>query len=195
VSRGKYICFEGISGCGKDTQINLTYEWLESKGYKVKIVEEPTNFLRDKIKENWKKDTKNPLVDTFLFCADRAYLVENFLEPSLENGDIVLSNRSFVSNLAYQSMYLDIDFLLKMNYFVPKPDLILILDVYPEVAYSRLVKGRDELSRFEKIEKMEKLRKNFLEIKNYLDNVVILNANKEINNVQNQVRREIEKII
>ena len=36
-----FITFEGIDGCGKSTHAILTYEYLSSLGYKVKLLREP----------------------------------------------------------------------------------------------------------------------------------------------------------
>ena len=44
----------------------------------------------------------NPLAEALLFCAQRSQLIEEVVLPTLENGVIVLSDRSAYSSVAYQ---------------------------------------------------------------------------------------------
>ncbi|HLC36491.1 MAG TPA: dTMP kinase [archaeon] len=173
--KGKYIVFEGISGAGKGTHLKLLSEYLEKNNKEFIAVKEPTEKLYSLIKEKWSK-RRIPLENALLFAADRVSLVEETIKPSLKEGKIVLSDRSFISSLVYQSMEgLELAFLQEINSFVPEPDLILIFLTSSEEALRRIDK-RSEKSSFENKEEIEKLIKKFKEISEKLPNAKIINS-------------------
>ncbi len=200
--KGKYVVFEGTSGSGKDTQLELIKKWLEQNNHRVEILHEPTDFLRPVIKDTWKKGIKNVLVDIFLFAADRAHAVETFLKPKLASGAIILSSRNFVSSLAYQSTCEGappIEKIKEINSFVPLPDLILIFDVPPEVAIKRIKDRFDsdgkEISRFEQLNKITELRESYKRIPTILPNCKIINGDRPVNVIFEDVKKIIEKLL
>ncbi|MEL7246624.1 MAG: dTMP kinase, partial [Cyanobacteria bacterium J06573_2] len=59
--QGKLIVFEGVEGCGKTTQMQLCYEWLQSLGIAVVTTREPGGtelglHLRSLLLENTKDE-------------------------------------------------------------------------------------------------------------------------------------------
>jgi hypothetical protein len=101
--KGKYIVLEGISGSGKDTQVDILRKKLSHK--KIAFVNEPSETYAH-LRTLWEADNKELLNDSVirqsLLIADRSKLIEETVKPALENGDIVISNRSFLSFLVYQ---------------------------------------------------------------------------------------------
>ncbi|MHA1784270.1 MAG: dTMP kinase [Candidatus Helarchaeota archaeon] len=133
----KYIVFEGIVGCGKSTMINKTNEWLKSEGLRVKTMEEPGDAIRG-ILGTYGIDDR---IDTLLFVADRLIQQKNL--KKLEEDTILLSERCFLSTIAYQKSILpgnlldlhdmhykieDVDMILDSDTFI-FPDIVIILDV------------------------------------------------------------------
>lgn len=108
LQQGLYIAFEGIDGTGKTTQMNLLKEWLEHIGYPVFLTREPGG-TDCKIAEQIRQvilDASNgqmlPATEALLFAASRAQSVNEVIVPHLQNKEIVLSDRSIGSTMAYQ---------------------------------------------------------------------------------------------
>lgn len=84
----------------------------------------------------------HPLTNAYLFAAARAQTLETLVKPALENGDIVISDRSFLSSCAIQgeAQGLGIEKILEMNLPIVQdilPDIVLYLDIDIDLALSR----------------------------------------------------------
>lgn len=105
MTRGRFITFEGIEGCGKTTQLLLLASHLKHRGMTVVTTREPGGTplgeqVRDVLLDP--RLTPIPLVELFLLEAARAQLVASVIAPALESGKFVLSDRFADSSLAYQ---------------------------------------------------------------------------------------------
>ena len=85
----------------------------------------------------------HPLTNAYLFAAARAQTLETIVKPALENGDIVISDRSFLSSCAIQgeAQALGIEKILEINLPIVNdvlPDLVLYLDIDIDLALSRI---------------------------------------------------------
>jgi dTMP kinase len=88
--------------------------------------------------------------EALLFAAARAQHVAEVIRPALEAGEVVVADRFIASSLAYQGFgrALDVDDVRRINEWATGglwPDLIVLLDVPPEVAAARF--GGDRTSR------------------------------------------------
>jgi dTMP kinase len=84
----------------------------------------------------------SPLAEGLLFLAARAQLVEDFIQPALAQGKIVISDRYSDSTLAYQGFGrgLDIPTLRRFNAFATRglrPRLTILMDLPIEDANRR----------------------------------------------------------
>lgn len=105
--RGRFISFEGCEGSGKSTHISLLAERLSKRGIEVVRTREPGGTpLCENIRGLLQYDTAGespvPRAETLLFCASRAQLVQKIINPALERGAWVLSDRFLDSTIAYQ---------------------------------------------------------------------------------------------
>lgn len=166
-----FITFEGIDGCGKSTHAILTYEYLSSLGYKVKLLREPgSTRVAEKIREIL-LDKKNSIIDItelFLYEAARAEISGREIAPLLKKGYIVLCDRFYDSTTAYQGYgrKLDIKMVRSLHRVATGnliPNLTLLFDVDIEVAFSRGKKNKDRLESQSK-QFFNRVRKGFLEI-------------------------------
>ncbi|MBO5064197.1 MAG: dTMP kinase [Campylobacter sp.] len=111
------INFEGVDGVGKSTQINMLKEIYKD----AIITKEPGGtelglMIREYLINNASKISQR--AEIFLFLADRAEHYEKVLKPNY--GNLILSDRSFVSGLAYAMANddnLDIKTLIELNKF------------------------------------------------------------------------------
>ncbi|HKZ20139.1 MAG TPA: dTMP kinase [Acidimicrobiia bacterium] len=141
---GFYLALEGGEGAGKTTVSALLQEMLEKRGERVTLVREPGGTeLGDAIRLLVLHSVEmTPWAEAMLFAAQRAQLVSEVVRPALERGEIVISDRSLYSSLAYQAggrglAYEDVlnANLLAVGGLVP--DLVVVLGVDPEVGRLR----------------------------------------------------------
>jgi len=102
---GHFITFEGVDGCGKTTQRELTAAWLRAQGTEVVETFEPgASALGAEIRHLLLSGEHVPVAEAelMLFLADRAQHVHEVLRPALERGATVLCDRYTDSTCAYQ---------------------------------------------------------------------------------------------
>jgi len=183
------IAIEGIDGSGKTTVTNYIADELRKRGYDVVVLKEPTNSeYGKKIRQILRSRKTNPFEELELFVKDREWNVQNNVLPALKEGKIVIMDRYYYSTIAYQgALGIDVEYIRKMNEIFPKPDLIIILDVSPETALRR-IKTKRKPDRFEDLEYLKKVREIFLNLKN---NIVIIDAERKLN----EVKRDVLKVV
>ncbi|MBU2503661.1 MAG: dTMP kinase [Nanoarchaeota archaeon] len=143
--RGKLIVIEGGEGSGKGIQAKLLLERLNDFGIPSLYGREPGGVpVAEKIREILldEKYTLFPITELFLFEAARAEYFGNFVVPKLEGGNVIVSDRSGISILAYQGYAggLSLKLIERLNreaMMGVSPDLTFILDVPAEVGLTR----------------------------------------------------------
>jgi dTMP kinase len=193
-----YIVFEGIDGSGKTSLIESLFNDEElAKRFNIKIKKEP--FNRKFIEESFKKmknlnDKNKAILLTLAFAYDRVFLEEEF--SKFYNNSLVLSDRSFISSLAYQSLFLELKWVYCVNKHFKKPDLVIYLDVDVEEALKRInLRNEKNIDYFEKKEFLEKLKISYNKVLNFLKEkgikVFIVNANEPFDVVKSKVKQII----
>lgn len=206
MTKNLFIVLDGMDGTGKSEMVKLLHNYLFSKNKKYRILttREPTNGkygseIREILK--WEEEPlKNAEKLLDLFTKDREEHLKNIILPFIEksNGtesNILLCDRYYYSTIAFQNTQgLDIKRIIAINKDFKNPDIAFILDIPAETALDR-IKHREK-EKFEKLEFMKKLRKNFLGLKNHLtDNIVIIDASKSKEDVFKEIKKEIDKIL
>jgi len=169
---GKLIVIEGIDGSGKSTLSKHLKETLEKNGFSVLLTKEPTDGEYGKIlRERIKKGNLTPEEELELFIKDREEHVRKEINPALRQGKIVICDRYFISNMAYQGARgLDYREILKKNSGFPLPDLVIFLDISPELALSR---KHLLLPHFENTEFLKRVREIYLKVLPLYSHIII----------------------
>ena len=147
--RGRFIALEGGEGSGKSALLHALHERLTAAGYDVRPVREPGGTpLGERIRALINADTSldDDLAELLLFEAARAHLVTRVIVPALAAGAHVLCDRFAASSVAYQSFGRGLDraTVEAANGIATQgvePDLVLLLDVPPEVGLERRLGG------------------------------------------------------
>jgi len=139
------ISFEGIDGAGKSTQVMKLKRYLQERGREVLALREPggtpvAEEIRELLLE--RRNDITPVGELLLFAASRAELVQQVIQPALENDSDVILDRFFDSTTAYQGYGrgLDLDMLAEINRIAScrlVPDVTFYLDLTPEDALMR----------------------------------------------------------
>ncbi|USS39973.1 dTMP kinase [Thermococcus aggregans] len=200
---GMFIVLEGIDGAGKSTQARMLAKWFENKGYDVVLTKEPTDTAFGKlIRRLVLTGGKEGIIDgarisreaeALLFAADRAEHVKKLIEPSLKAGKVVISDRYFYSSLAYQwARGLDLEWLINLNAFAPRADLVILLDLPVKESIKR-INGRSIKSEFDKIvELQKKVRENYLKLAERFEEIRIINALAPIEDIHKDIVALVE---
>lgn len=203
-----FISIEGPDGSGKTTIAKMVVDKLNNEGYKTLYTREPGGV---KIAENIRDiilDVKNTNLDArceaLLYAASRRqHLVEKVI-PALNDGYIVISDRFVDSSLAYQGYArgIGIDEVYSINMFaIDKswPDLTILLDISPSVGLKRIMENRqNEINRLdlEDINFHNKVHQGYEIIKEkYKDRITLVDANKSVDEVFNQVYKLVKNKI
>ena len=105
-SRGKFITFEGLDGCGKSTQMERLASVLRAHKIPVVVTREPGGTPTGEKVRHLLLDTGTTslatLAELALMFASRAQHIDEVIAPALEQGRIVLCDRFTDSTEAYQ---------------------------------------------------------------------------------------------
>jgi len=196
-----FIVFDGLDGSGKGEMIKRLEKYLGKKKLKILVTKEPTGgYYGKEIREILKKE-KDPKMGAekclALFVADRKEHLINEIEPFLEKGGVVICDRYYYSTIAFQhTQGIDMEQIIYQNMSFKTPDITFILDLPAKMALGRVDKRGDGKEKFEQLEFMKELRKNFLKLKETLDdNIKIIDSSRSKDEVFNQIKEEIDKLI
>lgn len=154
MASGKFITFEGIDGAGKSTHLAYVADLLRARGKQVIVTREPGGTpLGEKLRELLLHEKMHLETEALLMFASRREHIAQVIEPALQRGDWVISDRFTDATFAYQGggRKLALDKLEALERWVHpnlQPDLTLLFDVPLEVARARLDATR-ELDKFE----------------------------------------------
>lgn len=142
MKRGTLIVFEGLDGCGKSTQLRRAAQALTERGCVPVVTSEPTDGRWGRRIREMARSGKGVPPETELewFFEDRREHMRELVEPALAAGHVVLSDRSYLSTVAYQGARgLDAAKILSDSQaeFV-RPDLVLLLEISAEQGLSRV---------------------------------------------------------
>jgi dTMP kinase len=152
MTRGTYIAFEGLEGCGKSTHVKRLAETLGAVATREPGGTRVGAMLRAILADPDNTDI-DPRTELLLMTADRAQLMSEVIEPALIAGTHVVSDRSVYSTLAYQGYGrgLGIDAIRSINEWALKqtlPDIVVWIQIPRDEAERRLAKRN--LDRFER---------------------------------------------
>ncbi len=162
VTKGAFIVLEGLDGSGKSTQAKILAAKLK-RSHAAVYTAEPSHekigvFIRNRILYG---EIRPPTsVEALLFAADRIEHIQNEVQPLLNEGCLVVSDRYVYSSLAYQgSAGLSLEWIQAVNFYSLKPDLALFVDVAPETVLARLKRKKSVM---ETLETQRKVREVYL---------------------------------
>ena len=145
--RGRLIAMEGVDASGKSTQARLLANALDAVATFQFGATDVGRFIRGLLLDP-ANDTLDDRTEALLIVADKAQHVAEIVEPSLEAGRDVVTDRFTASTLAYQGYGrgLDLSELAAMMHFATagiEPDLNVLLDIAAGQASHRLGSSRD----------------------------------------------------
>ena len=154
MSKGRLISFEGLDGAGKTTQLELLEDWLKAHHISYVRTREPGGTpLGVEVRNlllNRPELGITPLAETFLFQADRAQHFAKGVLPALEEGKLVITDRSLDASIAYQGFARGVgeELVEDLSLIATQqrvPDLTILLDLNPVRVHMRTDVTRDQV--------------------------------------------------
>ena len=143
--KGKLIIIEGLDGSGKSTQIEILRKRAQQAGKQVRQIKFP-NYAEDSSAHEI-----NAYAASVLYSVDRYATFRRHMKEDYDNGCIFLLDRYTTANMYHQTTKLPkeewdsfLDWLEDLEYGkmgLPKPDLVLYLDMKPQTA-KKLMENR-----------------------------------------------------
>ncbi len=196
---GKFITIEGIDGSGATTQALKLKEYLADKNIPFWLTQEPTDGVIGSIIKSHLSGTAkitDHLGLQLLFAADRASHLDQEITPRLQKGEVVISDRYFLSSVAYGSLNVsDENWLYQINDQFLLPDLTILLKVPAKVGIERISETRLSFSMFEQEEKLKKVWDNYEKISKRYPNIIVIDGSKPEDDIFENIKIAIEKII
>lgn len=200
-ARGFFISIEGGEGGGKSSQIAELQLALVAAGHDVVRTFEPgATPLGVEIRMMLLNSDHeiDPRTQALLFAADRAQHVATVVQPALDRGAIVLTDRYVDSSLAYQGTGNGdgIEVIRPLSTYAARglmPDMTLLLDLDPEVGLRRAA----NLGQADKIESLaldfhHRLRAGFLSLADAEpDRFTIIDAGRSFDEVRADVAKSV----
>ena len=202
IMRGKFITLEGMDGAGKSTHIPDIIKQLENKGLEVVSTREPGGTkLGEELRSLLLNEAMHPETEALLMFAARKEHITKVIEPALDRGAWVISDRFTDATYAYQSggrgvlakKIIELEAWVQGNL---QPNLTLLFDVPVEVSVARLANARAP-DKFER-----ESEEFFTKIRNaYLDRAImnpnrfcIINSNQALDDVKVEVKKIISTL-
>ncbi len=151
---GFLICIEGIDGAGKRTQAGLLRDYLLAKGRGAVVYAYPDYESRygKIINEFLSEKAEMEVGEQFLlYLLDKESSKKRIMDD-LKSGKVVITDRYFISNIAYQvAGGFDYDAAKRIIELMelPEPDLVFYLSVPIDVSIKRKTEQKGKTDRFE----------------------------------------------
>jgi dTMP kinase len=212
VNPGLFVTFEGVEGSGKSTQVEALAGYLEARGITVVVSREPGGTrlgegLRDILLDHGHAGML-AVTELFLYLASRAEHVAQVVEPGLDRGAVVISDRYADASVAYQGggRMLGAELVEALNEVATGgviPDVTFLLDLDPRAGLDRLgrapARGRHgERDRIESeaIDFHERVRAAYLDVAaREPSRFVIVDANAESSEITSIITSRVDELL
>ena len=202
-AHGVFVCFEGGDGSGKSTQSKALAAWLEAEGYGVRLTFEPGDTevgrtLRE-IVLSPETGELSDRTESLLYAADKAEHIRQVVQPALDRGEVVITDRYVDSMLAYQGVGRPLD-LAEVEHVARwathdlRLHLTVVLDLEPTHGLGRF-QERDRIEG-ESVEFHERVRQAFLGFaKADQAHYLVVDARRPVDVIATAVRERIQPLL
>jgi dTMP kinase len=192
VNDGRLVVFEGIDGCGKSTQLRRLVAALRGRGCDLVVTGEPTSGPTGRRIREMARSGKalEPAEELRWFVEDRREHVREVIAPALEAGRVVITDRYFLSTVAYQGARgLDAaQILADSEAEFPVPHLVVLLELDPTRAIARIQQRGDPVEAvFERADFLEAVAAQFAALdRGYISRVA---ADGDVDTLAGEIER------
>jgi dTMP kinase len=198
-----FFSFDGIDGVGKSTQMGLFVDWLQGCGFDVVTCRDPGGTqLGEKLRQILLEKSATPIcrrAEMLLYMASRAQLVDQVIQPALQEGKVVVSDRYLLANVVYQGHAggLPVSDLWQVGDVAVdrvEPAQIFVLDMDVADAVKRMNREPDRIES-QGHAYMEAVRRGFLAEADRRAEIVVIDAARDIESIQADIRTAAEAVL
>jgi dTMP kinase len=224
MDKGKFIVIDGLDGSGKKTQLDLLVDYCDKKKIETATVDFPQYYKtffgklvgRYLNGEFGGLEETNPYLASLTYAGDRWQAKER-MEQAINSGQLLLANRYVSSSMGFMAAKFGkkkeqkkfVEWLKKLEfkvYGIPEPDLVIYLQVPPDIGQKLVLKkGRRKYVGDKNSHDLHEENKSYLEKVEqiYLDHVdnepkwkkiACLNQNNELRG-KNEIHEKIVKLL
>ena len=198
-----FIVIEGIDGSGKTTQAKSLLRRLRRRNIPALLTREPGGTPLGEQLRRWLKGRPDlsPLAQLTLFIAARAQLVEKVINPALNSGVTVISDRYTASTVAYQGhgRGLGLELIRDLNLAATgglTPDVTILFDITPEEALARSSNAKVDAFEAASWEFHRKVRESYLsQAAASPDDWLVVDATQEQRQLSQQIWAKIKPLL
>ncbi len=203
MNRGLFITLEGVDGAGKSTHLEWLSEQFRAHGRTVRATREPGGTpLGERLRDLLLNSPMHAETEALLIFAARREHLARVIQPALEAGEVVISDRFTDASFAYQCggrgmPEARVETLESWVQAGLQPDLTLLFDVTREVAEARRSAVRDP-DRFEqeRADFHERVRQAYLRrASRYPQRIKVIDANQSVEHVRRQLLTLLEPLL
>lgn len=204
--QGKFITVEGIEGAGKSTILRCIHHYLNNAGCNVVVTREPggtplAEQIRHVLLQVDVNETMTPDAELLLMFAARSQHIKQVIEPALQAGQWVVSDRFVDASYAYQGggRGMDMQFIAALDQRIVKdmkPHLTILLNVSPELGLARAKhRGPQDRIEREKVEFFTRVRDCYLRrAKAEPQRIQVVDSTQSLEVVQAQVCALLQRV-
>lgn len=199
-----FICFDGIDGTGKSTQIELMTEWLAQQGFESITCRDPgSTSVGEQLREIVLQGHDLAIhrsTEMFLYMTARSQLVQEVIKPALDSGKVVVSDRFLLANVVYQGHAggLDPESIWQVGQVATSgilPDITIVLDLDVHTAASRINRELDRIEA-QGLEYMDQVRQGFLlEASRSPETIKVIDADDSPERIHERITEAVQALL
>lgn len=207
MTKGKFVLIEGPDGAGSTTQVKMLSTFLHDSRIEYLITKEPTdNLIGGLVRASLTHVvTFDPYTLQLLFSADRGHHLDREINPTLNNGRWVVTDRYSPSTIIYGAIHkgndrIDEEYwnLLKtINSQFRYPDISLFLNINTDESFSRMEADPTRFKRqlFETQRTLNLVAQGYRRLASEYPNAHLIDANREPDAVHNDIVGKVKTIM
>lgn len=195
MNKGKIIVIEGTDKAGKRTQSRLLMNALKLSGKICKMMDFPdyTTPVGKEIRSFLGGRRSYAIEVKHMLLSANRWEKRRDIESTIEKGTIIIMNRYYQSNLVYGISHgLNLNWLLNLDRGLPREDVVIVLEVSPDISYRRVPKDRDTFEMDQRL--LTEVNKNYRKLANRF-NWKLVNGEKISEEVHNEIMDIVIKIL
>ncbi len=203
----KFITIEGIEGVGKSTAMKFIQEYFQQHQQECLLTREPGGTpVAEKIRQILLTPTTEEIItsetELLLMFASRAQHIANVIEPALQAGKWVISDRFVDASYAYQGggRKIPLAQIESLDAWVVRnvrPQVTILLDCPPEIGLARAKhRGQQDRIEQEKVDFFTRVREVYLSCaKKFPERFCLIDASQPLSVVQAELKNILDQLL